>query len=279
MPAKIPSVRLPGNVQIPALGLGTWLLNGEKCASAVKASLELGYTHIDTAEMYNNQVEIGNAIEGFDRKRLFLVSKAWSNHMHFNDLINACEKTLGELGTDYLDLYLIHWPNPKVPIAETLKAMQQLKNEGKIRAFGLSNFTIPEIEQALQTSKEIATNQVEMHPLFRQGKLLEYCNSKNIPITAYSPIARGKVFQNKTILKIAERHGKSPAQISLKWLLQKGTIVIPKASSKEHLEQNLGIFSWKLTAEEIQEIDSIREEVRLVNPGKYVRRIAGFFLT
>ncbi len=266
MAAEIPAVKLPGGIEIPALGLGTWQLKGRQCTETVQLALQLGYRHIDTAEIYANQREIGAAIKDFNREELFIVSKVWSTNLRYNDVLQACEKTLQELGTDYLDLYLIHWPNKKVPVQETLRAMQQLKQDGKIRAIGVSNFTILDLHEAEQTGAVIATNQIEMHPLLQQKNLGHYCSIKKIPITAYSPIARGAVLKNETILKVAAVHGKTAAQVSLKWLLQKGTIVIPKASGREHLQENLDIFDWQLSKEEIEEIDSIKKEKRAVNP-------------
>lgn len=255
-------------MEIPALGLGTWQLRGNQCTETVKLALELGYTHIDTAEIYGNQKEIGAAIKGFEREALFIVSKVWSTHLHFNDVLQACDSTLRDLGTDYLDLFLIHWPNKKVPVQETLRAMQQLRKDGKIRAIGVSNFSILDLHEAEQTGAVIATNQIEMHPLLQQKKLQAYCNLRKVPITAYSPIARGRVFENETIQGIAEKHGKTAAQVSLRWLLQKGTIVIPKASSMEHLQENLDVFGWQLSGEEVAEIDSIKNQKTVLNPLK-----------
>ena len=253
---------------MPVLGLGTWRLSAQQCTDVVRLALQLGYTHIDTAEIYGNQKEIGAAINGFDRKELFLVSKAWSNHLRFGDLLKACDSTLQELGTDYLDLYLIHWPNKKVPVQETLRAMQQLKRDGRIRAIGVSNFSILDLHEAEQAGVVIATNQIEMHPLLQQKELLAYCSSKQIAVTAYSPIARGAVFKNETIQKIAERRSKTAAQVSLRWLLQKGAIVIPKASSREHLQQNLDVFGWQLGKEEVALVDAIKKQKTVLNPLK-----------
>lgn len=276
MVAEIPAVKLPGGIEIPALGLGTWQLKGKQCTEVVQLALQLGYTHIDTAEIYGNQKEIGNAIAGFDRKELFLVSKAWLNHLRFDDVLKACNSTLRDLGTDYLDLYLIHWPNKKVPVQETLKAMLQLKKDGKIRAIGVSNFSILDLHEAEQTGAVIATDQIEMHPLLQQKTLWHYCSLRKIPVTAYSPIARGLVLKNETIQKIAEKHGKTAAQVSLKWLLQKGAIVIPKASSREHLQQNLDVFDWRLSGKEVAEVDAIKKEKRVVSP--LLPRIARIFM-
>ena len=163
--------KLKDGNEIPALGLGTWQLIGETCTRVVRKALELGYRHIDTAEIYGNQREIGTAIKGFPREELFITSKVWTNHLRYEDVLKACEQTLEELGTDYLDLYLIHWPSEEVPLRETLGAMKELKKKGKIRSIGVSNFEIKHLEEALKVAGDLViNNQIEFHPYLYPGR-------------------------------------------------------------------------------------------------------------
>jgi diketogulonate reductase-like aldo/keto reductase len=251
---------------MPVLGLGTWELTGNTCYNAVKIALKLGYTHIDTAEIYGNQSEIGNAISNFNRNNLFITSKVWYDNLHYNDVLIACEKTLEDLGIDYLDLYLIHWPNRNIPMRETFDALKELYDKGKVKSIGVSNFTIRHLKEALKISNLISVNQVEFHPFLYQKELLFFCEKHNIKIIAYSPLARTEVFSDKTIKTIANKYNKTPAQISLRWLLQKGIVVIPKASSKKHLKENLNVFDFEVSNEDMRKIDSIKTQKRLVNP-------------
>jgi len=259
-------ISLKNGKKIPALGLGTWELTEKTCENAVKTALELGYNHIDTAEVYNNQKEIGNAINSFERKKFFLTSKVWHGNLKHDSVLKACDSTLKDLQTDYLDLYLIHWPNRKIPVKETLSAMKSLADSGKIKSIGVSNFTIAHIEEALNFAEiPIVNNQVEFHPYLFQKELLEYCNGKKIVLTAYSPLGRRKLLNDKTIVEIAENCGKSPAQICLNWILQKGCIAIPKASSKEHLLENLKVFDFNLSKEDCEKIDLLNKNKRFVD--------------
>ena len=260
---KISSMEI-GDGSVPVLGLGTWQLKGNECVNTVKKAIELGYSHIDTAEEYRNEEEIGKAIFNFNRDELFITSKVWPNHFEFKKTIKACNNSLERLKTDYIDLYLMHWPKTKIPFEETLKAMQKLKEGGKIKHIGVSNFDIKQLKKAMESGVKIANNQVEFHPGLYQKDLLGFCKENNITVTAYSPIARGKVFEMKTIKEIAEKYEKTEAQVSLRWLLQKGTIVIPKASSKQHLKENMAIFDWKLEKEDIQKIDDLGNSQRLI---------------
>ncbi len=254
--------------KIPAIGLGTWDLKGEGCIRAVKSALEIGYRHIDTAEMYENEAEIGKAISGFERKKLFITSKVMPKNLRYTDIIRSCNNSLDKLNTEYLDLYLIHWPSPEIPLKESIKAFKDLYEMGKIKNFGVSNFSIDLLEEAINISKslnlKIATNQVEFHPFLYQKALLDFCNKNNIAITAYCPIARGHVLDNKTLIEIGKRHNKTAAQVSLRWLIQKGIIVIPKASSIRHLKENIDIFGIELSKEEVAKIDNIKERIRIV---------------
>ena len=243
--------------RIPVLGLGTWNLTGSRCVTAVKKALELGYRHIDTAEAYGNQAEIGDAIKAFDRSKLFLTSKVRPNHLHYDDIYKACETTLRDLDTSYLDLYLIHWPNPSIPLKESFKALKELVDQGKVRSVGVSNFEVDLLKESLEASRApVTVNQVKFHPLSYDEELLEFCQSKDIVLTAYSPLGRGSLLSQGTIVNVAKSLGKTPAQICLKWCLQKGAIVIPKAGSEEHLRENMDIFDWQLSEEDMKRIGS-----------------------
>jgi len=262
----IPTHKLRSNYYIPVLGLGTWRLLSKECEEVVRKTLEIGYRHIDTAEYYENQKEIGKAIREFPRSELFITSKVWGTNLKFKSVLKACESTLKELNTSYLDLYLIHWPNPEVPLEETLRAMKVLHEDGKVRSIGVSNFKISLLQQALEIEEiPVCVNQVEFHPYLYQKELLEFCKKNNIVLVAYCPLARGRIIRDKTIKELADKYGKTPAQISLRWILQKDAVPIPKASSEEHLSENMGIFDWKLSREDVNKIDSIGIEERIVN--------------
>ena len=267
---RIPTKRLASKEEMPLLGLGTWQLKGKTCEQAVREALKLGYTHIDTAEFYGNEEEIGKAIAGEDRSRLFITSKVAPHHLSHKGVLKACDRSLRKLGTDYLDLYLIHWPRRKRHTTEVLSAFKKLHDEGKIRSFGVSNFTINHLKDIKRIMEElgvpISVNQVEYHPGLDQKELLRYCEEQGIALTAYSPIARGKATKSETLGLIGKEHGKSAAQVALRWLVQKGIVVIPKASSKEHVEQNMAIFDFKLKEEEMASIDAMGGDQRLIDP-------------
>ncbi len=266
--AAVPSIRLPSGT-MPALGLGTWQMRGDECRHAVEMALELGYRHIDTAELYRNESDIGNAIaqSGVKRSELFITSKVMPQNASYDDALAACEAGLQRLGTDYLDLYLLHWPG-RVPLEETFRAFRQLLDEGKVRNGGISNFDEKELEHALAEAKKagisLAVNQVEFHPYLYQKDLLAACNANGIHVTAYCPLARGILKDDPTLTKIAARHGRSVAQVSLSWLLQHGSSAIPKAANERHLRENLGAMDFKLTMDDMEAIDAIGIQRRLV---------------
>ena len=263
------SIKLSSGYEMPVLGLGTWQLQGQTCKEAVKKAIKLGYNHIDTAWIYENQREIGTALKEIkaDRSKIFITSKVWRDNLKYQDVLDQCQETLNQLQTNYLDLYLIHWPNKSISIKETFDAFKKLIEEKRGRSIGISNFTIPLIKEALRaTNTPITVNQVEYHPYLNQEELLKFCKQNNIVITAYSPLARGKVLDDLLLNEIAKAHKKTVSQIALRWLLQKGIIVIPKASSEAHLKENLDIFNFELSREEIELIDSIKKKQRLVNP-------------
>ena len=265
---KIPDVSL-GSIRMPLMGFGTWQIRGEECINAVRSALEIGYNHIDTAHIYGNHKEVGIAIKGHDRESLFITTKAWRDELTRKGILESGRRALEELGIGYIDLFLIHWPNKIIPMGETFRGMAELHDNGIIRAIGVSNFTIRHMEEAFNTGAEIKVNQVEFHPLFYQKDLLEYCNKKNIVLTAYSPIARGAALKHPIIQEIAEETGHTPAQVCLAWILSKGICVIPKSSSKERQEENLESLNVKLSKEHLERIDGIRETYchRMVNPG------------
>ena len=264
------TIKLASGYEMPVLGLGTWQLTGRKCKEAVKKALELGYRHIDTAWIYDNQEEVGNAIKesGIKREKLFITSKVWTDNLRYEDVLEQCKETLNQLNLDYLDLYLIHWPDSDVPLEETFRAFKKLVNEKKVRSIGVSNFNIARVRETKEKSEiPVSVNQVEYHPYLNQESLLEECKKNKITLTAYSPLARGKMINDKVLKSVAERYNKTTSQIALRWLIQKGLVVIPKASSENHLKENLDIFDFELKKEEMEKINKINIRKRLVNPG------------
>jgi len=250
--------------EIPAIGLGTWQLEGEKCRRVVKQAIKVGYRHIDTAEIYGNQKFIGQAIKG-KKEEVFITSKVWFENLHFDDVLNACENSLKELKTDYINLYLIHWPNRSVNIKETMLAMKRLLNDGLIKNVGVSNFTINHLKDALKTGIKIVANQVEFHPYLYQKELLDFCKRNKILVIAYSPLGRGNLLKDERIVEIAEKHDKTAAQVCLRWLYEKGVASIPKASSAKRLKENIEIFDFKLE-KDVEKIDRLNRNFRFVNP-------------
>lgn len=265
----VPKVKFSEDAGMPVLGLGTWQLTGRECVKSVRNALDLGYRHIDTAQMYGNETEIGEAIEGFPREELFITSKVPPDNLEHDKLLGSCAESLDKLGTDYLDLYLVHWPSSRIPIEETFPAFRELKDEGRIRAAGVSNFFPHHLDSAIPAAREagleISVNQVEFHPLLFDEEILEYCAGAGIVLTAYSPLSRGGAMDNAIIMQIAKKYNKTPAQVSLRWGIDKGTVVIPKAASPAHQEENINIFDFRLESADILRIDGIPEFKRIVS--------------
>jgi len=254
---------------MPALGFGTWELTGQTCVQAVKKALGIGYRHIDTALMYGNHKEVGQAIKnsGIQREELFITSKVWRDSLTSRGVLNTLNQALKELGCEYLDMYLIHWPNSEVPIKETLGAMQELKEQGLVKAIGVSNFGIQHLKDALATGIQFSNNQVEFHPTFYQKELKEFCDQNNIILTAYSPLGRGEDLNLKIIQNLAEKYSKSSAQVVLNWILKKGIAAIPKASNPEYIQDNFNALQWNLAPKDIILTDELNQKNRIVNPG------------
>ncbi len=263
-------IELANGTKIPIIGLGTWKLTGKNCVESVKKALALGYRHIDTAEIYGNEKEVGEGIKGFNRSELFITTKFWPEDWSHDSVMESAKESIAKLGSAFIDLYLVHWPKKNENIREIFTAFKKLQDGDLVRAIGVSNFTINHLKDTLPVAEElglkIATNQVEFHPLLYQKELLEFCKENDIVVTAYSPIARGEVMKNSALKEIGEAHEKTAAQVSLKWLLQKGLVAIPKSGSEKHLEENINIFDFGLSKEEIKKIDAINENKRQVNP-------------
>lgn len=243
------------STDIPALGFGTARMRKTEAQKAVENALELGYRHIDTAQMYENEDAVGTAVETSDvaRDEVFLVTKIHRRNLAYEDLLDSFEKSLDRLQMDYVDLLLIHEPSRSVPVAESIKAMNELQEAGSVRHIGVSNFSIRQLREADEASNTpIITNQVEYHPFKDQSQLLEYCVDNNVMLTAYSPLDVGRGLENDTLVRIGGRYGKSPAQVALRWLIQQENVsAIPKASNRQHQEKNIDVFDFELTAAEM----------------------------
>ena len=205
---SVPTVTLESGDELPMAGVGTWNIEGDTAREAVRTALDAGYAHVDTAEGYHNEAAVGDALAGYDRESVFLTSKVLPKHLHYDSLVEACEDSLERLGTDYLDLYLIHWPNPAVSVRESLQAMASLRDRGLVRNVGVSNFSAYQLSTAHHVSPvPIAVNQVEFHPWFQRPDLVEYCRETDTVVEAAAPLARGEVFDDDTLSSIADDHG------------------------------------------------------------------------
>jgi len=244
--------------RMPILGLGTWQMHGESCRQAVLSAMDMGYRHIDTAQMYRNEDVIGAALHESEISPddVFITTKILSSNLAPSDLIQSFRESLRKLQTDYVDLLLIHSPSPTVPIPESIDAMNQLQSEGVVRHIGVSNFSVDQTKEAEAASEyPIVTNQVQYHPFHSQTEVLKYCIENDKILTAYTPLAKGRVARDSTLREIGESHDKTGAQIALRWLIQQEQVcVIPKAADPHHLRENLEIFDFRLSSEEMERI-------------------------
>jgi diketogulonate reductase-like aldo/keto reductase len=260
----------PDRNGMPGFGLGTWQNDDpDACAESVRTALETGYRHVDTAQIYRNEDAVGRGLAAadVDREDVFLATKVWINKLAYDDVIESTEESLERLGTDSLDLLYVHWAAGEYDPEDTLSAFERLKHDGLIERIGVSNFE-PEHLEAAQDAIDapIFANQVEMHPLLQQRELREFCADAGIELVAYSPLARGDVFDVDVLSEIAEANGVSEAQVSLAWLREKEVTPIPKATGAEHIRDNWASLSLDLTDDEIERIDAIDTERRKVNP-------------
>jgi 2,5-diketo-D-gluconate reductase B len=251
---------------IPAIGFGTWRLSGRECVEGVADALAAGYRHVDTAAMYGNEEEVGTGMRasGVDRGDVWLTTTVWPDDLAPARVRASLERSLRELGTDYVDLYMIHWPNPRIPLAVTLEAMTALRDEGRTRGIGVSNFTSAQFREALELAPVIV-NQVEYHPFLDQSAVLEVSRERDVELTAYRPLAKGEVASDRTIADIAAAHNATPAQVALAWLIgQESVSAVPKASSPERRRENLAALDLELSADERARIDALPKDRRAV---------------
>ena len=254
------TVTLHNQVEMPYFGLGVFQSEeGEEVMNAVKWAIEAGYRHVDTAALYRNEKGVGQAIResGIDRKDIFVTSKVWNSDQGYDQTLKAFDTSLNKLGFDYLDLYLVHWP-VSGKYKDTWRALEKLYKDGKVRAIGVSNFMQHHLEDLMQDAEIMPmVNQVEFHPRLVQQELVDFCLKNNIRHEAWSPLMQGKVLDLPQIKAIAEKYGKSTAQVILRWDLQKGVITIPKSVHKERIISNADIFDFSLTDEEIKTLDTL----------------------
>jgi 2,5-diketo-D-gluconate reductase B len=255
--------------RIPLIGLGTWELRGRACARIVEQALRLGYRHIDTAQMYDNERDVGEGVRasGVKRSEIFVTTKIWPSHFAPRDLERAARERVAQLRLGEIDLLLLHWPNPQVPLAETIPALCNVKKEGFARHIGVSNFTVALMDEAVKFATEpLVCNQIEMHPFLDQSKVIAACRRHGMAVVAYSPVARGQAKNDPVLIRIGAAHGKTASQVCLRWLIQQGIAVIPRTGRVERLSENFSIFDFKLSPTEMAEIGRLaRGDGRIVD--------------
>ncbi len=255
---------------IPILGLGTYLIKGEGAVSIIEEAIDVGYRHIDTAQLYENENEVGTAIQqsSIDRADIFLTTKVWPTRLSKEDFLPSVEDSLRKLKTEYVDLLLVHWPNAEIPIQETISQLIKAQEDGKAKHIGVSNFPIALLARTKGMGANIICNQVEYHPYIDQTVLKDWMDHNHLFLTAYCPLAQGRVFKDSNVKEIADQIGKSVAQVVLRWSIQqKNVMAIPKSSSLERLKANLEIFDFTLSEEEMNLINALSvENQRFIRP-------------
>ena len=252
------------------LGLGTWEnTDPEECVTAVETALEMGYRHVDTAQIYGNETQVGRGIARADvpREDVFLATKVWIDHLDHDGVVESTEESLDKLGVDAVDLMYVHWPCRTYDPEETLAAFDELHERGLTDRIAVSNFQPDQVDEAVETAaSDVFANQIEVHPFLPQRELVDHCLDRGVEVVAYSPLARGAVFDNETLVDIGDDHDVSAAQVSLAWLRDRGITAIPKATSPAHVEDNWVSLDLDLSEAEIARIDAIGERDRRVDP-------------
>ncbi|WP_454627439.1 aldo/keto reductase [Bradyrhizobium cenepequi] len=241
--------------RIPAIGLGTWELRGRTCARIVEQALRLGYRHIDTAQVYDNEREVGEGLRasGVRRDDVCITTKVWTSHFRPNDLERSAKESLARLRLTEIDLLLLHWPNPQVPLAETMGALAHAKQLGLARHIGVSNFTVALVEEAVAACTEpLVCDQVEYHPYLDQAKVKAACARHGMAVVAYSPIAKGRIRNDRALARIGDRYRKTAAQVCLRWLVQQNVAAIPRTSKLERLSENINVFDFELSEDDMR---------------------------
>lgn len=255
---------------IPVLGLGTWRLEGTDAKDLVQDALEMGYRHVDTAQMYANENEVGHALRGsgIQREELFVTTKVTIDNLERSKFHKSVEESLRKLRLDWVDLLLIHWPHPEMRMENYLEDLVLVKEEGLAKHIGISNFTTSQIARAVNFAPDLINNQIEYHPFLDQRKVWKACRQHGLSLTAYSPLAKGLVSENKVLAEIGSKYDKTGAQVALRWLIQQdGVAAIPKTASRQRLKENLEIFDFQLTSEDMDLIFALTEaDNRLINP-------------
>ncbi|CAM4169383.1 aldo/keto reductase [Saccharibacillus endophyticus] len=258
-------VKLNNGVEMPWFGLGVWQVeDGDEAKNSVNAAIKAGYIGIDTAAAYKNEKSVGEAIResGANRDGLFITSKVWNGDQGYEETLAAFDATMEKLGLDVLDLYLIHWP-VKGKYKDTWRAMEKLYKDGRIRAIGVSNFQPHHLDDLLEDAEVVpAVNQVEFHPLLTQNELLDYCAKKGIQVEAWSPLARGLLFDNEVVTGLGDKYGKSPAQILLRWVLDKGVVVLTRSVKESRIVENADLFDFTLTPEDVTALEALNKNER-----------------
>ena len=262
----VPTITLNNDVKIPQLGFGVFQIEPENTKDAVLMAFDVGYRHIDTAEMYGNEKQVGEAVaaSSLERDEVFVTSKLNNGYHAHDDALKAFDQTLADLGFDYLDLFLIHWPLPDVgDYVETWKAMEEIYNSGRCKAIGVSNFQPDHLRRVFDETDVVpAVNQIEVHPYLTQDEVRSFNAEHNIATEGWSPIAQGKVLDDQTLNDIAEEHGKTPAQVTLRWHIQNGDIVFPKTVHRDRAEENFNLFDFELSDANMRDISGLNRDER-----------------
>ncbi len=256
-----------GGMRMPAIGLGTWELRDRDCVRLVQDAVKIGYRHFDTAQSYENEAEVGEGLHasGLPRDEAFVTTKIWPTNHAPADFARAFKESLSKLKLDHVDLLLLHWPSKELPLADTIEALCKVKKEGGARHIGVSNFTVALLDDAVRLSSDPSVcNQIEVHPYLDQSKVIAACRKHGIGVVAFSPIARGQATGDSVLAAIGQRHGKSAAQVSLRFLVQRGLGIVPRSSKAERLKENMAIFDFELSDAEMREVAALSSKAHRI---------------